>query len=111
MIRRPPRSTLFPYTTLFRSVLRGDGDRVGRDVDAEPARLGPLAQERQQEAAAAGTEIQDLDLALVAAPVERCFDHALAVRPGIEGRRREREVEAPAFAPADDAAHRLRLAP
>src|SRR5260221_3512325 len=24
MIRRPPRSTLFPYTTLFRSVLRID---------------------------------------------------------------------------------------
>src|SRR5439155_24665559 len=32
MLRRPPRSTLFPYTTLFRSrsggVQRGDGDRV-----------------------------------------------------------------------------------
>src|SRR5260370_32225623 len=27
MIRRPPRSTLFPYTTLFRSILHG-----GRDV-------------------------------------------------------------------------------
>src|SRR5258708_24219973 len=27
MIRRPPRSTLFPYTTLFRS---GDGPLVGR---------------------------------------------------------------------------------
>src|SRR2546428_1820429 len=26
MIRRPPRSTLFPYTTLFRS---GTGDRTG----------------------------------------------------------------------------------
>src|SRR5436190_16608201 len=25
MIRRPPRSTLFPYTTLFRSVVAGDG--------------------------------------------------------------------------------------
>src|SRR3712207_8573629 len=25
MIRRPPRSTLFPYTTLFRSVLRDSG--------------------------------------------------------------------------------------
>src|SRR2546429_5757923 len=25
MIRRPPRSTLFPYTTLFRSKLRGRG--------------------------------------------------------------------------------------
>src|SRR5690349_23866476 len=24
MIRRPPTSTLFPYTTLFRSVLQGD---------------------------------------------------------------------------------------
>src|SRR5260221_3989551 len=25
MIRRPPRSTLFPYTTLFRSVGKGSG--------------------------------------------------------------------------------------
>src|SRR3712207_8267970 len=25
MIRRPPRSTLFPYTTLFRSSVVGDG--------------------------------------------------------------------------------------
>src|SRR5690348_17660292 len=25
MLRRPPRSTLFPYTTLFRSVLQFDG--------------------------------------------------------------------------------------
>src|SRR2546430_6462166 len=27
MIRRPPRSTLFPYTTLFRSVLHWHGDQ------------------------------------------------------------------------------------
>src|SRR3712207_8862386 len=27
MIRRPPRSTLFPYTTLFRSSERRDGER------------------------------------------------------------------------------------
>src|SRR2546429_6698956 len=26
MIRRPPRSTLFPYTTLFRSIVRMDED-------------------------------------------------------------------------------------
>src|SRR5207249_12272440 len=31
MIRRPPRSTLFPYTTLFRS-LYGGGDREQRLV-------------------------------------------------------------------------------
>src|SRR2546430_13464712 len=30
MIRRPPRSTLFPYTTLFRS--RGEADALGVDV-------------------------------------------------------------------------------
>ena len=28
MIRRPPRSTLFPYTTLFRSILTGDTDTL-----------------------------------------------------------------------------------
>src|SRR5437867_6038852 len=33
MIRRPPRSTLFPYTTLFRSQLRAcDKRRFGRQV-------------------------------------------------------------------------------
>src|SRR3712207_7936458 len=37
MIRRPPRSTLFPYTTLFRS-LRVDRDAVlGRRGGAPPA--------------------------------------------------------------------------
>src|SRR5438132_7079227 len=28
MIRRPPRSTLFPYTTLFRSVYRAGASRL-----------------------------------------------------------------------------------
>src|SRR5437588_5779591 len=32
MTRRPPRSTLFPYTTLFRS------DSAARDLEAAPAR-------------------------------------------------------------------------
>src|SRR2546430_10023785 len=32
MIRRPPRSTLFPYTTLFRSVVQQLGEVVGREV-------------------------------------------------------------------------------
>src|SRR5438034_8803621 len=39
MIRPPPRSTLFPYTTLFRSqqVARDRGDRVHRAVQEEVA--------------------------------------------------------------------------
>src|SRR2546422_4151597 len=48
MIRRPPRSTLFPYTTLFRSNARlcGGGRRRGTGqwtadlVDADPYRAG-----------------------------------------------------------------------
>src|SRR2546423_12062836 len=51
MIRRPPRSTLFPYTTLFRSLkivadprdIRGDLDAVGqphaRDLPQRGVRL------------------------------------------------------------------------
>src|ERR1043166_2744 len=39
MIRRPPRSTLFPYTTLFRSVadrVVDDGREIRRRVDEHP---------------------------------------------------------------------------
>src|SRR3712207_7245532 len=68
MIRRPPRSTLFPYTTLFRSrhsgrhagfypglperdgpgsaLERGRGDRAGR---ADRARRGRQAAPRSEE--------------------------------------------------------------
>src|SRR5258707_9902442 len=43
MIRRPPRSTLFPYTTLFRSVhevavVDQDVGRGVAEVDADPQR-------------------------------------------------------------------------
>src|SRR2546430_10882130 len=42
MIRRPPRSTLFPYTTLFRSVCGehggGDRQRRGRHPDEQAPR-------------------------------------------------------------------------
>src|SRR3712207_9082928 len=46
MIRRPPRSTLFPYTTLFRSKtmparFAAVGDRHG-DIDRHPCTLDAL---------------------------------------------------------------------
>src|SRR5438105_12452017 len=37
MIRRPPRSTLFPYTTLFRSAAVLDVERVAADPDVRAA--------------------------------------------------------------------------
>src|SRR2546430_5805769 len=65
MIRRPPRSTLFPYTTLFRSAqMRGAwprpraGRRRRREIfrsgrgyaaAARPARRAPPARERSEE--------------------------------------------------------------
>src|SRR5688572_31721253 len=45
MIRRPPRSTLFPYTTLFRSEARPQGDElqdVGHDLDVDELAAGDL---------------------------------------------------------------------
>src|SRR3712207_7298794 len=39
MIRRPPRSTLFPYTTLFRSAR--DGQAPGAGLGAALAAIGP----------------------------------------------------------------------
>src|SRR3989475_12734821 len=41
MIRRPPRSTLFPYTTLFRSGSYRVEQRVGRNVRIEHAQFFP----------------------------------------------------------------------
>src|SRR5256885_17006163 len=37
MIRRPPRSTLFPYTTLFRSVIRSQPSGERRKLSAQVA--------------------------------------------------------------------------
>src|SRR5256885_9254201 len=51
MIRRPPRSTLFPYTTLFRSLLR---DRW--PTRSRPRRLRPEAVVRADDAAAPRSE-------------------------------------------------------
>src|SRR5437016_8053437 len=45
MVRRPPRSTLFPYTTLFRSQDPGEGGDCERGWEGEPGRA--QAQSRQ----------------------------------------------------------------
>src|SRR5436189_4733970 len=42
MIRRPPRSTLFPYTTLFRSDMQEDKEPFFDSVDTLEAILGVL---------------------------------------------------------------------
>src|SRR5438477_3451714 len=51
MIRRPPRSTLFPYTTLFRSRTTDDGGEVLRfaDLELDPGTRQVLRGERSEE--------------------------------------------------------------
>src|SRR5437870_7506535 len=39
MIRRPPRSTLFPYTTLFRSSRKGRNPKTGSAVEVPEKRV------------------------------------------------------------------------
>src|SRR5256885_13711393 len=52
MIRRPPRSTLFPYTTLFRSVHIGYGKFIVDDgalrTDPAPQGLGLLVFKKEK---------------------------------------------------------------
>src|SRR5256885_8248369 len=43
MIRRPPRSTLFPYTTLFRSPVGNAGFAAPREIGHAAAGSHPLA--------------------------------------------------------------------
>src|SRR2546422_1621670 len=45
MIRRPPRSTLFPYTTLFRSLLWSVGSAIQALLDRARALYARLPQE------------------------------------------------------------------
>src|SRR3712207_7632924 len=66
MIRRPPRSTLFPYTTLFRSAMgrcgRSPGE-LGGEQQADSVRTTQvqiLAQQRLEEVASLHRAVEDL---------------------------------------------------
>src|SRR3712207_8411032 len=58
MIRRPPRSTLFPYTTLFRSLRRRVGE-IARCRAADVLGLGQV-----QSSGVVGGRLGALDLAV-----------------------------------------------
>src|SRR2546425_1483468 len=53
MIRRPPRSTLFPYTTLFRSQQREGAGAQRPGASPAPARGAPQRRRQQQHRPAA----------------------------------------------------------
>src|SRR5258708_21831537 len=84
MIRRPPRSTLFPYTTLFRSDRREhrflnlalgrpqlakvdrhavliDADRLGREIERHPSGQGVGDDQRWRRSEEHTSELQSPD--------------------------------------------------
>src|SRR5438067_9871393 len=74
MIRRPPRSTLFPYTTLFRSRWSREergGTEVGGAVQREEERLTSLL----------SGSFQNQHFAMQAACVVRCGQTVVEVQP------------------------------
>src|SRR3989449_4792073 len=120
MIRRPPRSTLFPYTTLFRSHPAGSDDEVLLSVGDEEkavvvdpadvagmepslgledlaARLGLLEIPAGRDVAAAGQDLSvGRDLQLDAG--QRLTDRAeLETAGAIEGQHRARLGQSVAF--------------
>src|SRR2546427_5301833 len=75
MIRRPPRSTLFPYTTLFRSTL---------DVEDRPAVSGPdlvLRRDREEPLAQQEEIAIERRLEVGHRPARRSRRHARAEMP------------------------------
>src|SRR2546427_4753846 len=54
MIRRPPRSTLFPYTTLFRSALKTHESSPQKEKRQKLCQLLPSVSSRQARSSALG---------------------------------------------------------
>src|SRR3712207_7983527 len=63
MIRRPPRSTLFPYTTLFRSAL-GGGDHARRRGQRRRSARRAVGHELDPDQQAAAAHVADQRVAV-----------------------------------------------
>src|SRR5258707_5480548 len=98
MIRRPPRSTLFPYTTLFRSLLRPALPRPRRNAAAHP-RLPADVRDLEQDLLDRRVRLRPV---AAAAPVRGAEVHPQRRACAAEalGRRRLARVDAPADAGA-----------
>src|SRR3712207_3945415 len=95
MIRRPPRSTLFPYTTLFRS--RGERVAIPNGIASIPATLGargydPLRRDRRQRLEDVRTALGDPLPPQARARIERMLDRLELVLTQIAALERQRDA-------------------
>src|SRR2546430_8312726 len=101
MIRRPPRSTLFPYTTLFRSLPVGIDLVHGARVEVRARAEAPDRRDRVEDSDTAGDHLGEHRLKddVVVAADEPELDAAvpdLALQELLEGQRRVDAAEATA---------------
>src|SRR2546421_12359126 len=82
MIRPPPRSTLFPYTTLFRSLRGRAGARGGKGSVRVPPRAGG-GQAAAAGRARSGSAARGLGICAGRRPITG--DRAVAVRRDVPG--------------------------
>src|SRR2546422_8007094 len=105
MIRRPPRSTLFPYTTLFRSLfnVRVEGVEMDSNVSSadfsdQPRRVLERVEEISLKAVQGFKAKRNAELLRVVSDPGEPFDRALPFfpRPPVSAHESERGVERPA---------------
>src|SRR2546422_10745012 len=92
MIRRPPRSTLFPYTTLFRSdgvaivAAFREAHGIARPGDYTPPAGRPLdnLQERGRDLEQAATDLQDRPERIEPCDAVPCAAAELQVQVGLQ---------------------------
>src|SRR2546427_11918431 len=83
MIRRPPRSTLFPYTTLFRSLQAGAPPTLSVRLDRAADRRAPVrVSELRRSMTARPAPFAGLRVVLVAAFNRRYHRSGLALAAG-----------------------------
>src|SRR3712207_8419743 len=77
MIRRPPRSTLFPYTTLFRSdkKLKEKQEKEDQKIYAENKKTGQSIKKPQEESEKGEGKKEDADNAGIASSGGRSEEH------------------------------------
>src|SRR2546430_3497469 len=88
MIRRPPRSTLFPYTTLFRSHVCGAVRELGAvQVPVAHVRLPAVIDHRPARSEEHTSELQSQSNLVCRLLLEKKNKHRLAAAPAASGAR------------------------
>src|SRR5262245_8461335 len=91
-----------PVVDVALGVAAGHVDGVRRNVDAHARCFFPLAEQRDEEAAGTGADIEDGLRRPVLETLQRSFDERLAVGARDEYGGRDLEIEAPKFLAAED---------